>query len=286
MGLVRAKVSAATRRFIIGRSGGCCAKCRMQVFCQNEFGERARLGDDAHIWAYSSEGPRGRDADAPADRNASSNLLLLCKNCHTEVDKQPIKFPPAVLCIMREEHHAWVDACLGQEAVQKPRFHYALYLNVPRLDMYAVGCSLPAPAAELGDAQSFRDLGMRAGRIMAQYTQTPNVEELYGFSIKENSSIADVQVGRYCYLGPITFRTVAIDRGLDPLRAWAAGKSLIYRRFGNWRLDCLIDPRWITTVTAECTLSSGQAQLCAAVRINEVDASARRVRASPLFLAQ
>lgn len=152
MALARAALSEADRRFVIGRSGGCCNRCKRQVFRENEFAEKARIGDDAHICAYSKDGPRGSAPDAPADRNARENIILLCKNCHAEVDQQPMKFTPTVLTLMRDEHYEWLEMCLGQAPVQKPRFHYILYINVPRVDMYAVANSLPLPRLDFGTA--------------------------------------------------------------------------------------------------------------------------------------
>lgn len=286
MALARAALSESDRRFIIGRSGGCCSKCKTQVFRENEFAEKARMGDDAHIWAYSEEGPRGSAAGAPADRNARENIILLCKNCHAEVDQQPMKFTPAVLTAMREAHYAWVDRCLGQARVQKPRFRYILYLNMPRVDMYAVANSISLPRLDVGTAQRFRDLGFEAGRVMAGYTHILNNEDMYAHQLGERDDISRLETGQYCFIGPVNFRTVAIDKGGDLQTAWAADKSIIYRRFAHWTLVCLIDPRWITTSTAGSTLQSGQARLCGVVRINRTDAEARKVYASPLFLAQ
>lgn len=286
MALARAALSEPDRRFIIGRSGGCCNKCKTQVFRENEFAEKARIGDDAHIWAYSEEGPRGSALGPPADRNARANIILLCKNCHAEVDQQPIKFTPAVLTVMREEHYGWADWCLGQARVDKPRFHYMLYLNVPRVDMYAVANSIPLPRLDFGTAQRFRDLGFDAGRVMAGYTHILNAEDMYAHQVRGKGDISRLEVGQYCFIESVNFRTVAIGKGGDLEAAWALDKSIIYRRFVRWTLICLIDPRWITTSTAGSTLQSGQTQLCGVVRINRTDAEARKVYASPLFLAQ
>lgn len=289
MALARAALSESDRRFIIGRSGGCCNKCRTPVFLDNAFAEKARIGDDAHIWAYSEEGPRGGAAGAPLDRNARENIILLCKNCHAEVDQQPMKFTPSVLTAMREAHYAWVEGCLGQTPVQKPRFHYTLYLNVPRLDMYAVANSMPLPPLPpggFGTAQRFDELGFNAGRVMAAYTHVLNAEDLYAHPLGETADISQLEVGRHCFIEPVNFRTVAVDRGRDLQVAWAKDESIIYRCFADWTLICLIDPRWITTSTAGSTLRAGHARLCGVVRINRTDAEARKVYASPLFLAQ
>ena len=46
MALARAALSQSDRRHVIGRSGGCCNLCRIPVFLDNAFGEKARIGDD------------------------------------------------------------------------------------------------------------------------------------------------------------------------------------------------------------------------------------------------
>jgi hypothetical protein len=286
MALARATLSEPDRRFIVARSAGCCNKCRRQVFVDNEFGEKARLGDDAHIWAYSADGPRGGFPGAPANRNERENIILLCKTCHAEVDQQPKKFTPVVLGEMRELHYAWVQACLGGVLFDKPRFHYILYLNVPRVDMYAVSNSIALRPFEFGKAKRFRDLGFEAGRVMATYTHVLNSEGMYARPIKTDSDISGLEVGQYCFVEPLNFRTVAISDGGDPRSAWSSDKSVVYARFSDWKLICQIDPKWITTSTAGSTLSSGQARLCGVIRINQINTEAMKVYASPLFLAQ
>lgn len=286
MALVRAALSDPDRRFIIGRSGGCCNKCRIQIFIENEFAERARIGDDAHIWAYSEDGPRGKAPGAPENRNDPENIILLCKNCHSEVDQQPMKFTASVLTTIRDEHYKWIEWCLSRIKIQKPRFHYILYLNVPRIDMYAVANSILLPKFDFDSAKCFHDLGFNAGRVMANYTHILNSEEMHAYQIEEKDDISQLAVGKYCFMKRLNFRTVAINRGNDLLDAWASDQSVIYHNFGSWKLICQIDPRWITTSTAGSTLQSGQAQLCGLVRISRFDVDARKVYASPLFLAQ
>jgi len=286
MSLKRAVLSESDRRFIIGRSGGCCNRCRMQIFLENQFSEKARIGDDAHILAYSDEGPRGGVTGAPKDRNTRSNIILLCKNCHAQIDQQALEFTPAVLAAMREEHYQWVSQCLGQVQIQKPRFHYVLYLNVPRIDMYAVANSISLPQLDLGSARCFHDLGFKAGQVMASYTHILNAEEMYAHQIAESSDISNIEAGQYHFIEPMNFRTVAVGKGGDLQAAWALDKSVVYRRFADWKFICLIDPIWITTSSVGSALRSGQAQLCGVVRISRIEATVRKVYASPLFLAQ
>lgn len=120
----RKKPTEADRRHIIGRSGGCCNRCREPLFIEGEFGERARIGDDAHIIASSDIGPRGDESISPDSLANAGNLILLCKTCHSMVDQQPLEFPASQLLDIRDQHYEWVERSLGSRISKKPRFYY------------------------------------------------------------------------------------------------------------------------------------------------------------------
>lgn len=280
----RQRISDPDRRFIVGKSGGRCNKCRTEVFVQNEFGEKARLGDDAHIVASSDYGPRGNEEVLRQQRRSSDNLILLCKNCHSEIDQQPQKFTEEFLSRMRDTHYRWVDERLGSTRVEKPPFHYLSYINIPRADMYATVQSIALPSFNFGSAETIRQLGLNAGRLMAQYTSVLNLEELYTRLLTDETVITDIKEGDYWFTDGALFRTKRID-GYDNLPdAWRNDDSVIYRDFGYWRLICLIDPRWITTTTALAEFQGGSYRLAGLLHISRIEPERRRVVASPLFL--
>lgn len=278
------KVNEADRRFIIGRSGGRCNKCRREVFVENEFGEKARLGDDAHIVAFSDIGPRGKSRKTGINRTSAQNLILLCKICHSEVDQQPREYSENRLIQIREDHYSWVEASLGSKIAKRPKFHYLSYINIPRVDMYAVVNSIAQPSFSFGSASSIRDLGFQAGRLMASYTGVLNHEELYANQFKDNTKIQELNVGSYWFSAPANFRSKKIHDQTDFVSAWAKLESVIYRKFDGWKLFCLIDPRWITTSTAYSTLRGGTLEAMGLVHINKIDLGNRIAIASPLFL--
>lgn len=280
----RNKVGEADRRFIIGRSGGRCNKCRREVFAENDFGEKARLGDDAHIIASSDLGPRGKSEHSTAVRGSAQNLVLLCKTCHSEVDQQPRQYSETRLAQIREDHYSWVEASLGGEIRRRPRFHYLTYINIPRADMYAVVNSIVCPSFEVGAASSIRDLGLQAGRLMASYTHILNHEELYANEFADDTKIEQLAVGSYWFSSPANFRSKKIHNQPDLVAAWSRLESVIYRKFVNWRLLCLIDPRWITTCTAYSIFNGGTMEAMALVHINAIDLDKRIAKASPLFI--
>jgi hypothetical protein len=279
----RRAINEADRRFIIGQSGGRCNKCRQEVFVENEFGERARLGDDAHIIAVSKNGPRGKDQISNQGINSSKNLMLLCKTCHSEVDQQPIKYTEEILLQIREDHYSWIEYSLGKK-IKAPKFHYLSYINVPRADMYAAANSIALPRMPFGNASSIRDLGFEAGRLMYSYVDVLNHDDLYANELHFDTKIEEIKVGSYWFSPPATFRSRKIRGQRNLISAWKKLDSSIYRKFNDWRLFCLIDPRWTTTSTAYSTLSGGTLTTMGLVHINDVNFDLRVAIASPLFL--
>ncbi|WP_157784732.1 HNH endonuclease [Sinorhizobium fredii] len=250
---------------------------------QNEFGEKARLGDDAHIIASSDYGPRGNEEIGQQQRRSADNLILLCKTCHSEIDQQQKKFDEEALLRLREEHYSWVEERLGSK-VTKPRFHYLSYINIPRADMYASAQSIALPNFNLNGAETIRQLGINAGRLMAQYTSVLNVEELYSNVLTDGTSISEISEGDYWFVSEALFRTKRIGGYENLPDAWRDGESVIYRDLGSWRLICLIDPRWITTTTTLVEFQRGSYKLAGLLHISRVEPEKGRVIASPLFL--
>ena len=286
MALQRIELTEADRRHIIDKSGVCCNKCRIRLFLENTFGEKTRLGDDAHIVAASTDGPRGESELDAQSRSSSKNIMLLCKNCHAEVDQQPKQFPVAILLQMRENHYKWVERCLGSVIVDRPPFHYLSYINIPRADMYAAANSIYLPKPQLGNAKSIRDLGIDSGSLMASYVNVLNRDELYANELNDETALDDLKVGEYWYSPEATFRSKRVlDIYSDAVpKAWSRKECVIYRKFNGWQLVCMIDPRWMTTATASVILKSGTFKSIALVHIACVDTDAMVALSSPIFL--
>ncbi|GAB3360008.1 HNH endonuclease [Amycolatopsis echigonensis] len=71
-----------------------------------------KLAEVAHIVAASSDGPRA-DSGAQEEVLASfDNLLLLCPNCHTIVDKAHASFPVELMQEWKRSHEARVRGVL------------------------------------------------------------------------------------------------------------------------------------------------------------------------------
>lgn len=286
MPVFRLDIPPSTRRYLIGRSGGRCNKCRTAIYLEGTEIHFASIGDNAHILAYSDAGPRSDKAMKPRDRNSAENLLLLCKNCHALVDQIPSDYNTETLRAMREHHYQWVELSLGTETIEPPRYHYLLYINLPRMDMYACSRSICLPHFNLNGAKSIRDLGIDAGRLMATYTRVINDEQLYSHHLTKESDLEDLQLGYYYFFSKMIFRSLKIEKSSCTTEAWSRGESLIYKQLPNCRLQIMIDPRYFTTCTASVTFSasSGQVSVSGIVHINSISPIEREVNGSALFL--
>ena len=63
----------------------------------------------AHIVAQKSHGPRGDQTPPGGTRDGQANLILLCQEHHTTVDRQPSRYPVATLVQWKSDHEAWVN---------------------------------------------------------------------------------------------------------------------------------------------------------------------------------
>jgi hypothetical protein len=75
-----------------GRAAGRCQfqGCNRPLFLSDVTQERVNASQKAHIHSFSKQGPRGRGpfAKDTAGLNRVGNLMLLCYQCHREIDKQ------------------------------------------------------------------------------------------------------------------------------------------------------------------------------------------------------
>ncbi|MFU1779868.1 hypothetical protein ACM16X_00660 [Haloarcula japonica] len=96
-------VSQATKKKLFATSGNECAcpDCEEEVVDREE---EVVIGVIAHIHARSENGPRFDPSLSEAERDEFSNLMVLCPNHHTRIDKNPDKYPPEKLKRWKEDH--------------------------------------------------------------------------------------------------------------------------------------------------------------------------------------
>jgi hypothetical protein len=110
----RANPDSQTKLRLFADSAGYCQRptCRNRLF-SDRGGEDYHIAEMAHIFAAVDGGPRAKTSLGKAERAKYDNLILLCPNCHTEIDKAPNLFPDETIACWKAEHSKIIQDVLG-----------------------------------------------------------------------------------------------------------------------------------------------------------------------------
>ncbi len=116
MGCSRGKANpdTNTQRRLFAASGGYCQNpgCNQALFVEAD-STKVSVAEMAHIFAAQDDGPRANPKLTEGERGAFANLILLCANCHTMVDKAPGAFPDSVIVKWKSDHERRIAAVFG-----------------------------------------------------------------------------------------------------------------------------------------------------------------------------
>jgi hypothetical protein len=89
--------------------------------------EQVNTAQKAHIYAFSTRGPRGNRGIAQDDLNGLGNLMLVCHECHRKIDGNPsdARYAAALLRSMKTEHEQRIERISGISGNKKT--HLLLY---------------------------------------------------------------------------------------------------------------------------------------------------------------
>ena len=114
----RANPNLQTKLRLFSDSAGYCnhPKCRKPLFSEEGQADY-HIAEMAHILAAQDGGPRAAPDLDEEQRASYCNLILLCPNCHTMIDKCPDQFPDATLREWKQNHKALISEAIGVQAV-------------------------------------------------------------------------------------------------------------------------------------------------------------------------
>jgi hypothetical protein len=113
----RKKLRAAEEKLLWVSSAGMCNNpgCRQSLVFE-DVGKPVCIGDNAHVIAHSTGGPRGQvhcnEGVRELDRDSWRNIILLCKNCHKQVDEHTEVYTEEVLFEWKAKHEKWIQTRL------------------------------------------------------------------------------------------------------------------------------------------------------------------------------
>ena len=108
--ITRKNVPLHTKLKLFGKSAGRCEfdGCNKLVWRNDLTLTDGNSGEVVHIIATSEDGPRGNKESINLQIEFS-NLMLLCQQCHKEVDDNPDKYPPELLSEWKWKHEDRVE---------------------------------------------------------------------------------------------------------------------------------------------------------------------------------
>lgn len=109
-----ASPDAHTQRRLFAASAGYCQNpgCANELFV-DAAGKSIHIAEMAHVFAATDGGPRTNPNLSQDERGAFENLIMLCANCHTMVDKAPEAFPDKMILNWKREHENKLKGLFG-----------------------------------------------------------------------------------------------------------------------------------------------------------------------------
>lgn len=118
-------------KLLWGRSGNRCAICKQELaYTADPSNQNILVGQQAHIVAQVPNGPRGKSNLSEHERDAYSNLLLLCANHHTEIDTDTETYTIEKLHQIKQEHELWVNEQLSTAISGQRQAEDGIYANI------------------------------------------------------------------------------------------------------------------------------------------------------------
>lgn len=111
----KAKPNSRTKFRLFAASGGYCQnpECLVKLFDELPLGGPIHIAEMAHIAAANDDGPRAIPGLTPEERGAFENLILLCANCHTRVDKAPEDYTDSRIQEWKADHESRLENAFG-----------------------------------------------------------------------------------------------------------------------------------------------------------------------------
>jgi hypothetical protein len=95
-------------------SGGYCQNpsCLEKLFVDTG-DNNIHIAEMAHVFSASDDGPRSNKRMTKEERGGHSNLILLCANCHTKIDKAENDFPDSLISEWKKGHIEKISNLFG-----------------------------------------------------------------------------------------------------------------------------------------------------------------------------
>ncbi|OJW72066.1 MAG: hypothetical protein BGO68_00815 [Candidatus Amoebophilus sp. 36-38] len=105
-------ISSKIKRLLLAGSGGFCQnpECNTSLFLLSKNEKVDEIEELAHIVGKNTKSPRGKNNLSLRKRNEYGNIIVLCPNCHTKIDKSPELFTVDLLKEWKNKHEEKIKA--------------------------------------------------------------------------------------------------------------------------------------------------------------------------------
>ncbi|MDC7704050.1 HNH endonuclease signature motif containing protein [Vogesella indigofera] len=121
-------------KLLFSKAAGRCSMpdCRMLLSEPSETHALGNVlfGEICHIIGESKDGPRGNGLLPMEERNRYQNLILLCRNHHAIIDKDPNSWPVERLHKIKDDHEFWVNTTLHAQTLSVSDKIYSSIANL------------------------------------------------------------------------------------------------------------------------------------------------------------
>lgn len=111
------------------RAGNRCSICKNPLVIDKPDTSIALRGEMAHIVGEQETAARGKSDLTKKERNCYSNLILLCKNHHEEIDKNENAFSIEKLHKIKSDHEQWVEETLSERSTNPDDLIYTTIID-------------------------------------------------------------------------------------------------------------------------------------------------------------
>ncbi len=158
--VARVSIKENTKRRIFAESAGYCARtaCHLPLFPDDV--NDIHFAELAHIIAASTGGPRDVDPSVmnAIERSEADNLVLLCANCHSIIDKDEKTYPAEKVLSWKRNHRNSLDAAFGTRKFETRKAARASFVKYCERNAASFRLHGPesADAAALGNSRAAR----------------------------------------------------------------------------------------------------------------------------------
>ncbi|MDF1541306.1 MAG: hypothetical protein P1Q69_20580, partial [Candidatus Thorarchaeota archaeon] len=101
-------VSQTDTKYLFALSGGMCAKCKELVIREGDSGKKVLIAEICHIRGKRPRALRHDPEYSTSKISSRENLIVLCSNCHTEIDKNEEDYSVESIIRLKMEHEEYV----------------------------------------------------------------------------------------------------------------------------------------------------------------------------------